>query len=64
LNDGFGVLIAFCILFGIIHGYLKTHQKQQPNPTEINEDSEFDIDDIDRDIDEMPDDSLIYDIFN
>jgi hypothetical protein len=67
MNDGFGILIAFCVLFGIIHGYLKTHGKKpmladnKPIHTDL---EEFDSDDIDREVDEMPDDSLIYDIFN
>ena len=64
MNDGFGILIAFCVLFGIILGYINTHRNQQQKPIEISNDSEFDTDDIDREVDEMPDDSLIYEIFN
>jgi hypothetical protein len=68
MNDGFGVLIALCVAIGLIHGYLKTHSKKplvsdNSKPT-CADYEEFDSDDVDRDVDEMPDDSLIYDIFN
>ncbi len=66
MNDGFGFMLGVLVLLGILHGYLKTHSKKPmlSDTAPICTDSEFDSDDIDKDVDEMPDDSLIYDVFN
>jgi hypothetical protein len=68
LNEAI-LILFFAIIAGIILSLtLKPREKTQA-PSEDNkvfekgsvEDSEFEPDDIDRDIDEMPDDCLIYD---
>ena len=41
--DGFGLIVAFCVIAGLIHGILKSHNKRQNKPIlndneEINDD--------------------------
>lgn len=68
--DGFGLLFSFAVIAGAILGILRSYyqfkqERSYKMPIMENEDNgEFESDDIDRDVDEMPDDSLIYDIFN
>ena len=81
VNDGFGILVAFSVIGGIILGEIRWRQiKNKPvveepkrrtkkakrvrKRKEKDDTSEFESDDIDRDVDESPDDSLIYDLFN
>lgn len=72
-NDGLGLLIGFAVIGGIILGELRSRKKQpieiksekhRKKPKVEDDSSEFESDDIDKDVDEMPDDSLIYDMFN
>lgn len=48
MNDGFGLIVAFCVIAGIIHGILKTRNKQpiltdnEPINEDLIEDSEGD----------------------
>ena len=75
VNDGFGLLVAFSVVAGIALGEIRWRQiKNKPvvekrakrvKKRRVKDDSNsFESDDIDRDVDEMPDDSLIYDVFN
>jgi hypothetical protein len=68
MNDGFGFMLAVLVLLGIAWGIIKNQNKKpivSSNSKPIKDDfEEFDPTDIDREVDEMPDDSLIYDIFN
>jgi hypothetical protein len=67
VNDGFGFLLGVLFLLGIAYGIIKNRNKKpmlSHNDKPILDDiEEFDSDDIDREVDEQPDDSLIYDIF-
>ena len=68
--DGFGLLFSFAIVVGVILGLLRSYyhfQQEQTHyqmPIETVSNSEFEKGDMDSEVDEMPDDSLIYDIFN
>jgi hypothetical protein len=72
-GDGLGIIVFFTFIAGIILGELKSRTKPKPingkakhrKKRRVDDDlNEFESDDIDADVDEMPDDSLIYDIFN
>lgn len=74
VNDGFGILVGFAVIGGILLGEIRWRQMKRKPVVERtakrvrrrkdDDESEFEPDDIDHDVDEMPDDSLIYDIFN
>jgi hypothetical protein len=67
--DGFGILFSFSVIAGVILGLLRSyyHFKQERSykmPIMKNRNNgEFEKGDMDKEIDEMPDDSLIYDLF-
>ncbi len=67
--DGFGLLFGFSILLGVVLGLLRSYyhfqqERSYQMPIETVSNSEFEKGDMDKDVDEMPDDSLLYDLFD
>lgn len=73
VNDGVGILIGFAVVAGVVLGEIRWRKiknkpveqpKRAKKPRVEDNSNSFEPDDIDKDVDESPDDSLICDIFN